>query len=57
MAVHTFAIHVFMSFSAGETLPPKKVNLSTSFKSPLFTLEMSPLKIQNLGFSEKYSFC
>ena len=41
MAVHTFASRVLMSVSVDETLLPKDVNLSTSFREQLFSVEMS----------------
>ena len=49
ITVHAFASHVLMSFSVDEMLLPRKVNLSTSFREPPFSLAMS--KNQN-GFRE-----
>ena len=43
IAVHAFASHVLMSVSVDETLLPRKVNLSTSFRELPFCVEMSPL--------------
>ena len=40
IAIHAFASHVLMSFSVDETLFPK-VNLATSYREPLFSVEMS----------------
>ena len=34
--------HMLMSFSVDETLPPGKVNLSTSFNGLRFTVDLSP---------------
>ena len=42
-AVHVSASRVLMSFSVDETLLPRKVNLSTSFRELPFSVEMSPL--------------
>ena len=39
IAVHTFASDVSMSVSVDETLLPRKVNLSTSFRALPFSVE------------------
>ena len=43
IAVHAFVSRVSMSFSVDETLLPKLVNLSTSFREPPSSEEMSPV--------------
>ena len=43
IAVQAFACHELMSFSVDETLLPRLVNLSTCFKGPPLSVEMSPL--------------
>ena len=43
IAVHALASHVLMSVSVDETLLPRYVNLSTSFRELLFRVEMSPV--------------
>ena len=43
IAVHVFVSRVSMSFSVDETLFPRKVNLSTSFRELLSSVEMSPV--------------
>ena len=43
IAVQTFASRVLMPFSVDETLLPRSVNLSTSFRGPPISVEMSPL--------------
>ena len=43
IAVHSFVSRVSMSFSVGETLLPRKVNLSSSFKEVPSSVEMSPV--------------
>ena len=48
IAVHTFASHILMSFSVDETLLPRYVKLSTSFRELLFSLEMSPLGLKHI---------
>ena len=45
IAVHAFVCRVSMSFSVDETLFPRKVNLSTSFREVLSSVEISPLYI------------
>ena len=40
IAVHAFTSRVLMSFSVNETLLPRQVNLSTSFREPPFSVEM-----------------
>ena len=39
LAVYAFASRVLMSVSVDETLIPSRVNLSTSFKDPPFSVE------------------
>ena len=43
IAVHTFASLVLISVSVDETLLPRLVNLSTSFRELLFSVEMLPV--------------
>ncbi len=43
IAVHAFASRVLMSVSVDETLFPRKVNLSTSFREVPSSEEMSPV--------------
>ena len=43
IAVHAFASHMFMSFSVDETLLPRSVNLSTSFRELPFSVEVASL--------------
>ena len=43
IAVHAFVSFVFMSFSVDETLLPRYVNLSTSFRELTPSVEMSPV--------------
>ena len=43
IAVYAFATHVVMSVSVDKTLLPRYVNMSSSFKSPPFSVEMSPV--------------
>ena len=43
IAVHVFTSHILMSFSIHETLLPRYMNLSISFREPPFSVEMSPL--------------
>ncbi len=43
LAVHAFVIRVSMSFPVDETLLPRSVNLSTSFRELLLSVEMSPV--------------
>ena len=38
---HAFVSRVLITFSVDETLLPRKVNLSTSFRKPPFSEEMS----------------
>ena len=40
-AVHVFASHILMSFSVDEMLLLRYVNLSTSFREPALSVEMS----------------
>ena len=42
IAFHAFASHILMAFSVDVTLLPRLVNLSTSFKEPPYSVEMSP---------------
>ena len=48
IAVHAFASRVFMSVSIDETLLPQLVNLSSSFRGPPFSVEMSPLWLKHM---------
>ena len=43
IAVHAFVSRESMSFSVDETLLPRKVNLSTSFREILACVKMSPV--------------
>ena len=43
IAVHAFVSPVLISFSVDETLLPRSVNLSTSFREPPFSVKISPL--------------
>ena len=43
IAVHAFVNRSSMSVSVDETLIPRKVNLSTSFRELPFSVEMSPV--------------
>ena len=43
IAVHAFFSHVLMYVSVDETLLPRKVNLSTSFRELPFIVQMSPV--------------
>ena len=43
IADHALASRVLMSFSVDETLLPRLVNLSASFREPPFRVEMFPL--------------
>ena len=43
LAVHDFGSHVLISVSVDDTLLPRSVNLSTSFRELPFSVEMSPL--------------
>ena len=43
VAVHAFISRVSISFSVDETLLPRKVNLSTSLRELLSSMEMSPV--------------
>ena len=42
IAVHAFVSRVSMSFSVDETVLPRQVKLSTSFREVLSSVEMSP---------------
>ena len=42
IAIHAFANRILMSFFVHETLLPKYVKLSTDFREPPLTMEMSP---------------
>ena len=46
IAVHAFASHVLKSFSVDETLLPRSVNLSNSFREPPFCGEISPFRLK-----------
>ena len=46
--VHDFASLVSMSVSVDETLLPRKVNLSTSFRDLSFSVEMSPVWLKHI---------
>ena len=48
LAVHAFASRVLMSLSVDETLLPRLVNLSTSFRELPFSVDMSPLGLKHL---------
>ena len=48
IAVHTFVSRVSMSFSVDETLLPKYVNLSTSFREVPLSREMSPVWVKHI---------
>ena len=43
IAVHAFVSRVSMSFSVDESLLPRQVNLSTSFREVPSSVEMSPV--------------
>ena len=43
IAVHAFVSHVSMSFSVDETLLPRLVNLSTSFRDSPSSVAMLPV--------------
>ena len=43
IAVHAFASRVLMSVSVDETLLPRLMNLSISFRELPFSVEVSPL--------------
>ena len=43
IAVHPFVSRMSMSFSVDETLLPRLVNLSTSFREVLSSVEMLPV--------------
>ena len=45
IAVRAFASLVLMPFSVDETLIPRYVKLSTSFREPLFSVEMSQNRV------------
>ena len=49
IAVHAFASHTLMSFSVVETLLPRYMKLSTSFREPLFKLKMSPFWLKYMS--------
>ena len=49
IAVHAFVSRVSMSFSVDETLLPRKVNLSTSFKEVPSSVEMSPFLLKHIN--------
>ena len=48
IAVHAFVSRVSMSVSVEETLLPRKVNFSTSFRELLFSVEMSPVWLKHI---------
>ena len=48
IAVHAFVSRVLMLFAADETLLPRSVNLSTSFKGLPFSMEMLPLWLKHM---------
>ena len=48
IAVHAFVGRVSMSFSVDETLLPRQVNLSTSFREVPSSVEMSPVWLQHI---------
>ena len=47
-AVHAFASSILMSFSVNEMLLLRYVNLSTGFREPPFSVEMSPLWLKDV---------
>ena len=48
IAVHALVSCVSMSFSVDKTLHPRKVNLSTSFREVLSSVEMSPVWLKHV---------
>ena len=48
IAVHAFVSRVSMSFSVDETLFPRLVNLSTSFREVSSSVEMSPVGLKHI---------
>ena len=48
MAVNAFASHVLMSVSVDETVLPRSVNLSTSFRELPFSVEISPVYLKHI---------
>ena len=48
ITAHALASRVLMSFSVDETMLPWLVKLSTSFKGPPFSAEMSPLWLKHI---------
>ena len=48
IAVHAFVSRVSMSFSVDETLLPRSVNLSTSFREVPSSVEMSPVWLKHI---------
>ena len=48
IAVHAFVTHVWMSISVDETLLPRLVNLSTSFRELPFCAEILPLWLKHM---------
>ena len=48
VAVVAFASRMFMSVLVGETLVTRSVNISTNFKEPPFSVEMSPFWFKHM---------
>ena len=48
IAAHTFDSRVPMSFSIDETLLPRYVKFSTSFREPLLSVEITPLWLRHM---------
>ena len=48
IAVDTFASRILMSLSVDETLLPRNVNLSTNFREPPFSEEISPFPLKHM---------
>ena len=48
IAVYAFSSRVLMSVSVDEILLPRQMNLSTSFREPPFSVEMSPLSLKHI---------
>ena len=49
IVVHAFTTCILISFSVYETLLTRYVNLSTSFREPRFSVEMSPLWLKYMS--------
>ena len=48
VAVHAFVSCVSMSFSVDETLLPRQLTLSTSFREVPSSVEMSPVRLKHM---------